>query len=390
MAEPLELPLRGLFLAGYAHVALAALAGLARAARLVAYPEEVPLLLASAGLVLVALAVAYGFAPPFVKREVLGVWPAYVAMAAVGVGTALAVALPLARLDPTPLVAGAYGVAFLVPPIHLAASALAGAPWRGGIALFAKDQPFRRGDALAAAAFAASFVALAASGALLLGRPHGVVTAGLVALLLGHLATFFGGVLVFLLPRNAKTPLPGLTLVAFALLVHVAAVVALVLAFVFPLDADFRYPAAGALLATLLFGVALLRLRVEKPGPVLARARPWLGGAAALGVLAPLALVLALAGGEPGPLLPVAAIAYTLLAAVLAVAATLLCAPILLNSVPREGRWGAWAAALAIAGLFLLAPSYQYERAAFPGAVLLAAACALAVWGLAPMRTPRR
>lgn len=362
-------------LAGFLLLGLAAVAGLLVAAGRLAPTTEA--LLAGVGVVLVGGGLAYGYAPPFLKREALGEWPAH---AALGL---LLLAAPLALAD---VRWGAYaaGAGFLALPLHLAASAAWGKPWRGGVALFAKDQPYRRGDCLAASAFALGLAGLAAAGALLLVQPRGLPTVGLVVLLGGHALPFLAGWLLFFLPRNAKTPLPGATLVVASLGLGALAVAGLAAGFAFPLGADFRAPAWTLLLADLLMVTALARLHVPAAGAQVRRARPYVRAAAALAVLAGLGLALAMAGGLPGPIFPAAAYAHVVLAGTLATAAALLGAPVLVNSVPREGRWGSVAAGLAIAGVVLVA------YAPFPGAVALAAATGATLWGLAPMRTPRR
>lgn len=392
MSDTPQRTLRWLFLAGYAHLGLAALVGITLAAPSSIFPRQLDVLLASGGIVLVALALACGFAPPFTKREVLApTWAPLVPIALMSVADALAIALYWTGRDAMPLAERLYGAAFLFAALHLAASALLGRAWRGGIALFAKDQPFRRGDQVAAACFAAALAALAFAGALLAWLPRGLPVAGLVALHLGFVVPFFAGALVFLLPRNAKRPLEGATLVVGALAVQLASAIALALAFALALRSGMRLAASGALLATVLFLFVAWRMRVDAPGPVLARARGALRGAAALGALAGIALLLAVAGDAPSALFPAAA--YTALAfgALFAIGVTLLGAPILVNAVPREGRWASWAGAIAVAGLFLLAPAFQFaERGAFVGALVLVAAMGISLWGLAPMRTPRR
>ncbi|HWH08043.1 MAG TPA: hypothetical protein VNX21_02520 [Candidatus Thermoplasmatota archaeon] len=370
-----EIPAKPWLVAGFVQMGIAAVAGVLVAAGFAASPLD--LLLAGAGVVLVACGLAYGYAPPFLKREALGAWPAHAALGLV------LLANPLALLGPR-WAASAAGAGFLLVPLHLAASAAWGKPWRDGVALFAKDQPYRRGDRIAAAAFALALAALAAAGALLLAPPRGLLTTGLAVLLLGFALPFHAGALVFLLPRNAKTPLAGATLVVASLGVGALAAAGLAAAFAFPLQGDFRSPAWAALLADVLMVAALARLRPESPGAQWRRARPFLRGAAALALLAGLGLALAMAGGLPGPLLRPAAYAHAALAGLLATAAALLAAPVLVNSVPREGGWGKVAAAGAIAGVLVAA------YAPFVGALVLAAATGLVLWGLAPMRTPRR
>lgn len=391
MSEAPQAPVRWFFLAGYAHVGAAALVGVTLAAPSALFPQTLDVLLAGGGIVLIALALAYGFAPPFLKREVLAATTApLVPLALILVADALAIVLALTGRDATRLAARVDGAAFLFAPLHVAASAWRGPAWRGGIALFAKDQPFRRGDQVAAACFAVALAGLALAGVLLLWLPRGLANTGLLALHLAFVLPFFVGALVFFLPRNAKRPLDGATLVLAALAVGTISAVALVGALLLT-RGPMRIAATGTILATILFLFAAWRMRAHSPGPVLARARGALRGAAVLAVLAHIGLLLAFAGDEPGPLYPAAGYAALALDVALAVGVTLLGAPILLNAVPREGRWAAWASALAVTGLFLLAPAFEFaRRGAFVGALVLAVAAALALWGLAPMRRPRR
>lgn len=389
--EAAQVDARAWFIVGFVHLAAAAIAGAALAATSTFLPREAHVIVALTGVFLVAGGLAYGFAPPFLKREVIAPGLAMLPLAAILAGDAASlVSAALGRDALHPLLVGA-GIAFLLLPLHLFGSAAVGRAWRGGVALFAKDQPFRRGDLLAASAFAVSLVGWAAAGATFLAPPRGIASTGIVLALFLGVMPFFAGVLAFLLPRNAKAPMPGLTLAAAALFFQTLSALGLAYAFARPLGADFRFPAAGILLATLLFAVALLRNRFpEKPGPQLVRARPFLNAALALAGLAAVTLPLAFLHGLPNDLVPVTLYLHLLLAASLATACALLGAPILLNAVPREGSWGKWAAATAILGMFLLAPAFQYPRPPFPGAALIAAASILLVWGLAPMRKPRR
>lgn len=379
-----EVATRPWFLLGGVLVLAAALAGLAAAFSAPLVAPTAHLLLAEAALFALAGGLAYGFVSPFLKREAPGAWPATFALVLVGAGALVALVAP--RWGALLL-----GAAFVILPLHVVATAALGKPWRGGFALFAKDQPFRVGDTLAAASFAVALVGLAASGALHVAYLRGLVVAPLAAHLLLFALPFFGGVLVFLLPRNAKRPLPGATLVGAALLLLALSGAALVAGFAALLPSGYRFPAAGVLVALVLAGGALVQLRFpERPGPQVVRARPLLRAAAALGALSGLAVMLAFPGDAPGPLVPVAAYALLVLALVLAASSTLLGAPILLNAVPRDGRWAAVAAAVAIAGVFLLAPRFTHDRTAVGGALAFALAAALVAWGMAPLRTPRR
>lgn len=326
---------------------------------------------------------AYGYGAPFLKREAVGAWPAHVALALVVLADVSVLAEGMDVTDGR-WTARFVGASFLVVTLHLAASAAWGKPWRGGVALFAKDQPYRRGDQVAAAAFIAGLVGLLGSGVLLVWMPRGLPSAGFVFALIGYAFPFLVGALCFFLPRNAKMPLPGATLLVAALALQAFATLGLVVAFLLPGLQAFRWPATISFLADLLVLVALARLAFPKPGALLVRALPLLRGAGALAVLGGLGLALAMVGGVPGPVFRPAVYVHLVLAIVLALAVALLGAPVLLNAPPRKGAWSKTSAALAIAGVVVAA------YAPVPGAAVLAGAAALALYGVWPMRTPRR
>lgn len=387
-----EVQARPWFIAGYLHLGAAAFFGLVRAAPDESWSDWVHVLLALSGIFLVLGGLAHGFIAPFLKREPRTPVVAHAALGLVLVADAAALLDPFVGGLATRHWLALYGAAFALLPVHVALTAIGGTPWREGIALFAKDQPFRRGDVLAASAFGTALVALLASATLLALPPRGIPNSAVAVFLLGFALPFGAGFLTFILPRNAKTPLPGLTLHAAALVLLAASALGLALAFAFPLGANFRLPAVTAALGIGFALTGFLRLRFPEPaGAQVRRARPLLRGAFALALLAPAVLLLATWRGIPQlDLLSVALYLHLLLAAALAAAGTLFGAPILLNSVPREGRWAAWAAALAILGAFLLAPAFQYARSPVPGAAVIVAAAIVLLRGLAPMRTPRR
>ncbi|MFA5861266.1 MAG: hypothetical protein WDA16_06180 [Candidatus Thermoplasmatota archaeon] len=379
------------FILGYVHLAAAALLALLAAAPPPVFPAQLHYLVGASGVFLVGGALAYGFASPFTKREVRSAWLSQAAIAFVFAGDGLILLTTIIHGDTMRAATLLYGAAFLVVPIDLLITATAGARWRDGIALYAKDQPFRLGDIMAVTSFALSLLMLFGAGALLVWFPRRLPSAGLVLFTLGYALPFFAGILVFLLPRNAKRKLDGITLVGAALVVESIAAISLALAFLFPRVVDFRLPSAGVLLAILLCGAAFLRIKFPQPhGAQVRRALPLLRASAALALLAGVALPLSLAGGGPGPLFGPAAYAVLLLCAFLAATCTLFGAPILLNAVPREGSWAKWSGVLAITGLFLVAPAFQYSRAAFPGAIIMVLSAMLLLWGLAPLRSPRR
>lgn len=381
------------FIGGFAHLGAAALLGALRASPSLAVHEWAHVLFALAGVLLIAGGIAHGFVAPFLKREPRTALLAHAGLVFVVVADALALlAQPLGALVPLRYALWAYAAAYLVLPLHVALAASAGAPWRGGIALFSKDQPFRRGDVLAAAAFATGLAGLTAAALLFAFPPRGLPNVGVAVFLLCFALPFLVGFLLFILPRNAKTPLPGLALHASGLVLLVFGGIGLALALAFPVGANFRLPAVTLALGHAFTLVAFLRLRFpEPPGAQVRRARPLLRGAFVFAMLAPaVALLATWSGGVQLDLLILSTYLYVLLATLLAVAAALLGAPIVLNAVPRDGRWGAFAAAAAIAGAFLLAPAFQHPRAAFPGALVILAAALLVLWGVAPMRRPRR
>lgn len=385
-------PARPWFLAGFAHLGAAALLGAIAAAPSARVEPSLHVLVALAGVFLLAGGLMHGFLAPFLKREPRTAMLAHASFALVLAADLAGLAAPWLDALQAAHAEQIYGAAFLLFPLHVLLAAFWGAPWRGGIALFAKDQPFRRGDLFVLAGVGAALAGLVAASVVLLAQTRGHASAAPAILLLAFAIPFFHAFLAFILPRNAKAPLPGITLHAVALALTLAAAAGLAYAFARPFDADFRVPAATALVAAGLALVAFARLRFPTPlGPQVRRARPFLRGAFALALLAPIVLVLATVRFPPQlDLLAVALYAHLVLVALLAVACALFGAPILLNAIPREGRWGAWTAALAIAALFLLAPSIQYERSLFPAAATLLAAAAILLWGVAPLRTPRR
>lgn len=384
-----EIAARPFLAAGVLHLVAAAVLGVVAAAPSALFPEEAHVLVAMSGLVLLAAGLTHGYASPFLKKEPRSPLVAHASFASFVAADALLLAGSWVPLDYARM---AVGVGCILLAAHVLLVALVGTSWRGGVALFAKEQPFRDGDRVAAAAFALAFVGLLETGIHAVEPPRGLPTSMLTAFLLLFAFPFFGGFLLFLLPRNVKRPAPGLTLHAAALVLFAASAVGFVLAFVFPVGARFLYPAVGAALAVGFAFTAFLRLGAPaSPGAQFLRARGALRGAAAMAVLAPVVLLLATVTTPPSiDLLRLALEAHLVLAALLALAAVLLGAPVLVNAVPREGRWASWAAALAIVGLFLLAPAFQHPRAAFPGALVLLAATLVMLAGLWPMRVPRR
>jgi hypothetical protein len=372
---------RAWLLAGYAHVAAGALLGLVAAAPSALVPLPLHVLVAAGGVAMVAVALAYAFAAPLTRRRLVGAWPSSLGFGLALAGDLVAVLSLLLHRDAVRGMTLLYGAAFVAPPLHLLVTALSGDAWSEGADLYEGQPPFRRGDLVATAGYAVGLAGLALAGALLVALPRGAASPGVALLLLGGAVPLFGGLLVFVLPRQAKAPLRRVTLAAAALAVQAIAAAGITVGLLTEGATGLRAPAGGLLLAALLALAAFWRLRA---GDALLR----LTGTLAL--LAGLAAALALAGGAPGPLFGAAIYATLSAAAALALAATARAAPLLPVAPPRRGRAPAWSAALAILGLFLLAPSAEFGRAAFPGAVALALAALLALWVALPMAAGNR
>lgn len=372
--------------AGLAHVAFGVVLGLALAAPVAGLDPFAHFLVLSSGAAMLGLALLLGLAPAFLRRD----WPApFLTHAAIGlavVGDALWLASWAMGEPDLRLLLAPHGLALMLGAAHVPLLLVAGRPWGAGVDVLAPGQPYRQGDAASASAFGVGLLGLVAASALLLAPARGVPTAGLAALLLGFLLPTLLGALLFLLPREARTPLKGATLVGAALAVHALAVAALLHAFIRPVGADFLYPTAGVALGYVLAATALLRVRPpDEPAERLARTRPLLLTGLILLGFAVLTSLLSVSGRVPNNLLPVALYVHFALALCLAAAALVLAAPLTLPGRPRAGSWPKWAGAVAIMGLFLLAPHFQYPRSAFPGAVVLALAALLLVAGLAPL-----
>lgn len=324
--------------------------------------REIHAILLATGLTLAAQALALALLPAFTGRE---------ARPVVG-----GVALGAAILAPALIVPfGFLPWGFLSAPLLLAAlgSAWPGAPVEGHVSPFEAIRPHRVGDRLALAAFLVGLAGAVAGAILLFVAPRGLPMAGLAVLLLAGALPLAAGVLAFLLPRATDRPLPGATRLAAALVVLPLAALALALAFAFLGLGGFRAAAAGVLLAHVLALAGFLRVKLPAaPTGPLAHARPLLRGAAALAPLAGLALLLALAADAPGPLLPLAFYAHAALGALLLAAASHLAAPFLGLRPGGRPLWSKIGAATLIAGPFLLAPAFQYDRPALPGAAVLA------------------
>lgn len=355
-------PSRVLLAAALVQLGVGAALALVRAAPHEALPDDDHAVALAAGLALLALAVGLAVAPAFAGREPRDAAPALLAAALVLAGN-----VPLARGSTLLLGAGLAACAFLLP-----LALLRGRPVDGHAGLFAPDAPHRAGDRMSLVLLATGLGGLLVGGLLLAVPPRGTPSAGLAVLVLAGILPLATGVLSFLLPRLANRPLPGVTFLAASLVLLLGGAAGLAVAFSFPLGARFREPAALVLLAHAFALASLARLSLADglvgPGP---RARPFVRGAAVLAALAGVALLLALADRVPNDLLPLALYAHLALA-LLALCGALAAAGPFLDLHPATSlAWAKAGAALVIAGLFLLAPSFQYPRSPFPGALVL-------------------
>lgn len=343
-------------------------------------PQSAHAIALATGIALVAGGLALGLAPPFLLRETDAPRLGELACAAALVGD---VAAPLSLRG----FEAAEGIALLLVVAHLPVAVLRGRAYEGD-PILAGGQPYRVGDRTAAACLAVGATGFVAAGALLVAPPRTIATSSLTLLvLLGILPLLVGG-LVFLLPRMARAPLSGATVVIAALALGGLGAIGLAFAYGAPFSADFRWPGSAVAAGLVLGIVALLRTRVREPGSRFAALPPLLGGAAVLAGLAAALVFFAMLGGAPNDLTPLALDALLALCAVLAVALAVAAAPLLLDAPPRPTRWARWAAGLAIAGLFLVAPAIQYARSAFPGVALEILAVGFAAWGLGPAMKP--
>lgn len=321
------------------------------------------------GVSYLALALALGLLPAFARRD----WPSPVyAYAAALLGALGLAASPAARVSHALL--GASLVVGALQPLAL----LLSPRWTGA------SEPDAHGptDRAALAGIGLALAATLAGGLLFVALPRGLPNAAFATLLLAAAPAAALAALLFTLPRLAGEPLKGATLAHAANAAWLLGTVALAWAFARPLGAGFRTPVALIALG-FAFAVATL-LRAKRP----AHARPLLGAAFALAVLAPLALLLATLYDAPNALLPAAFFALLALDLVALSAALVVGAPLLLPGRAREGRWSAWAGALVVASLFLYTPALQLGRSSAPALLVAALGLALLVRGLAPMATP--
>ena len=323
--------------------------------------QRAHLVLLANGLAFVALALVLALLPAFTGRETAGAPLAWVVLGLVALadvavllgfpGAGLVLAAPLALALPLPALRG--------PALDAHASP------------FAPAQPHRVGDRAALAALVGGFLALVAGAVALVLFPW-VPGAGVAVHVLAACLPVAAGVLAFLLPRLAGAPFPGTTLLVGALGLLLLAGLALGFLLVLPAFGSFRQAAALVLLAELLALVAFARVRLPSADARAAHARPLLRGAAVLGPLAGLVLLLSVLGDRPSALLPLAGYAHMALAALLLAAALHLAAPFLGLAPGLRPGWSKTGAALLVAGLFLLAPSFQYPYSGRPGALVLA------------------
>lgn len=386
--EPATIPVRPHFALGGLLVALAALAALLWTAGVPRVAPNLHVLLGLMGLTLVAQGVAYWYMPSFAKRAVVpsGI-AAYAGPMLFGVAASAATVAVLAGLGnllrPATV---SLGLALLLFPFTLVASALAGPRWRGGVPFWRAGGHHERGDRAALAGFASASVWLAAAGALLLfSRTPGIGLVGL-AWLLG-LALFVLAALAHLAPRAAGVPLSW---GAYAVgLVAANAGGALVLwGFASPEALDPLY--ASILLGGglgLLASTLAHRPGAKAAGPRWREARVPL--AAGLAALAP-AIFLLVAGFGVDPTWTTLAF-YSLLVATLlgTMGLTLLTLPVLFNQRPDK-RFVLPGAAAVLAGLALVLLSAAAPVPRWVGALAIAAGVALWLATLAPLRKPRR
>jgi hypothetical protein len=134
--------------------------------------------------------------------------------------------------------------------------------------------------------------------------------------------------------------------------------------------------------------VTFLRARLaELPGAFVA-ARPLLQGAFTLAALGAVVLLLATLGGIPNDLVGIALDALLAACALVVAGGAVLAGPLLFPGAVRRIAWARWGAGLTIASLFLVAPSFQYPRSAFPGVAVAVVALALLARGLWPLMRP--
>lgn len=351
------------FVAGLGALAIAALLALATLAG-APVPPHAHVIALAAGVSYLALALALGLLPAFARRD----WPTTLfALAAVGIG-ALALLVPW-NARAFAALAGASLLLGAAQPLALLLSPRWTTP--------REPEPHASTDRAALSGAVLALAGIAAGGVLLIVLPRGLPSAALATLLTtGALPAAFGA-LLFVLPRAAREPLRSATLGFGALAVLALATLSLVVAFLDPVGASFRWPVAGIALAYALGAATLLRAR--------RRGAPLLTSALVLAILAALALLLATLYGPVNALVPAALYAHVAFALVLVAAALVAAAPILLPGRPRGERWMRWGPALLIAALFLYTPALQYARSPAPAAIAGAVGLAIVLAGLAPL-----
>lgn len=368
---------------GLAHVLAALLLGLAQAVAPV-LPAQTHALVGAMGLTLAALGLSLPLAPALLQRDVGSAGVATGILLFTLLADAAGVLFLALDRDPRDILQMGYAFALAWTLLAILHARVRGEP--SGADVYAAGEPFRKGDMVSAAYHGVALAGLAAAALLLAFPPRDLPTAGLAVLVLGALVPLAAGALLFLLPRAARQPLPGATLLLAALVFHALATGAFAFAFARPVGASFTLPAAVLLLADALALTALLRFRYAPA--TLARERSLLQAALALAPLATLALLLGVLGDEPNALLPMALYAHLALALVLVTLLAPLAAPLVLRAPHALGRRARWGAVLLILGLFLLAPAFQYPRPSLPGAALSVLGAALLVSAAWPAKTP--
>lgn len=346
------------------------LAGALGIGRLASDLHQVALL---GGLTLLAQAVAFWYLPSFAKREVVldgmasyagpVLFPAALLAGAIGSGAARTTML-------------FFGLSLF--PILLVASALFGPRWRGGTP-FWRTGGHRTGDTLALLAFATAAFWFAASAALALLRPPGLVVAWPAAL-----ALFALGALAHLLPRLRGREAWWPLFAAGLALANAGALFATAVRIGEPLVRfAWTYP---LLFGFVLAGIALAPPGGKHAGPRMRDARPLLMAALLAG-----AVGLALLVRQPMTLVRATIAHQTVTVAVaLAVGAVaILALPVVFNAVP-DHRFVWPCAVAALLGLLMLAGEVYTDLPPWRGATLLAGAIACYLGAVGPLRRPRR
>lgn len=359
--EPATVDVRHHFYTAAALLAIGAFCVPFMAAQMPRFPEAAGLFALLGGLTLMLEGIILWYLPSFTKRRVI-------LRTAAHVGPPAFIALVvLGALDAPPGIA--LGLALVSLATVVLASALAGPAWRGGVAFWRSDSPYRAGDGGAAIALGAGALACGVGGiAALAGSMDLAAPAWIVALYLLPL-----GALAHLVPRLRARPLAVAPFLA-----GVALIVAAPFLVLARIDPTFAAP------VLLLPGLAIAAPGGAKRAGARSRdATPPL-------MAALVALALAAAMLLAGPRLAFPGTVALAVALGLGVAGlSLIALPVLFNQRPASA-FVPWATAAALAGVFGFAFAHLLGRTLVPGAILLAAALLLWLAALAPLRRPRR